>query len=143
VKIKKIIFISIFAVSLLAVLAAFSGCASSGQAASTSAAGQTTAAATTAAGPIVTLETNPASKNEILIESNSFKPDNITIKAGDTITWTNKDSYNHTVTGNNAEFDSGNIASGAKFSFTFSKEGSYKYHCSIHTSMTGTITVTK
>jgi len=97
-----------------------------------------TAAASTAA-----LETNPASKNEIIIESNVFKPDNVTIKVGDTITWINKDSYSHTVKASNGEFDSGNIASGGKFSFTFNSEGTYDYICGIHTFMKGTITVTK
>jgi plastocyanin len=96
-----------------------------------------------ATGPIVTHETNPASKNEILIESNTFKPDTITIKAGDVITWVNKDSYAHTVKAVNGEFDSGNIASGAEFSFTFNKEGTIDYICGIHTFMKGTIIVTK
>ena len=125
---KKILFICIFAVSLLVLSMAFTGCSSPGQAAATT----------------NTVGTNPAaSKNEILIESNSFKPDNVTIKVGDSVKWINKDSYNHTVTAKNGEFDSGNIAGGAEFSFTFAKEGTYEYICSIHTSMKGTIIVTQ
>ena len=126
-KIKKILFISIFTLSLLALLITFSGCASSGQTAATAAAAAT----------------NSISKNEILIESNTFKPDSVTIKVGDSIKWINKDSYNHTVTAKNGEFDSGNIASGAEFSFAFTKEGTYEYICGIHTFMKGTIIVTK
>jgi plastocyanin len=138
-KIKKIIFIAIFAFSLVALLVTFSGCTSSAAATTnTSAATTSTSAAATS-----TVGTNPASKNEILIQSNSFSPDNLSIKVGDTVTWTNKDSYNHTVTAKNGEFDSGNMASGGTFSFTFSKEGTYEYICGIHTFMKGTINVTK
>jgi plastocyanin len=86
---------------------------------------------------------NTGAKNEVLIESNTFKPDSLTIKVGDTVTWINNDSYNHTVTAKTGEFDSGNMANGAKFSFTFDKEGTYDYICSIHTFMTGKIIVTK
>jgi plastocyanin len=86
---------------------------------------------------------NTGSKNEIIIESNAFKPDSLTIKIGDTVTWTNKDSYSHTVKGKNGEFDSGDMPSGAKFSFTFAKEGTIDYICGIHTFMTGKIIVTK
>ena len=67
----------------------------------------------------------------------------VTIKVGDTITWINKDSYSHTVKANNGEFESGDLANGATFNFTFTKEGTYDYICGIHTFMTGTITVTK
>ena len=110
------------------------GCAGTGKTASTTAA-ETTVVATTAG--------TAGAKNEITIEGNSFKPDSLTIKVGDTVTWINKDSYNHTVKAKTGEFDSGNMASGAKFSFTFDKEGTYDYICSIHTFMTGKIVVKK
>jgi plastocyanin len=84
-----------------------------------------------------------ASGNAISIESNAFNPSSLTVKVGDTVTWTNKDSYAHTVKGKNGEFDSGNIASGATFSFKFDKEGTIDYLCAIHTFMTGKIIVTK
>jgi plastocyanin len=84
-----------------------------------------------------------ATGTDVTIQSNSFNPDSLSIKVGETVTWTNKDSYAHTVTSDNGVFDSGNIASGATFSFTFNTEGTYSYHCSIHTSMTAKIIVTK
>jgi plastocyanin len=59
------------------------------------------------------------------------------------VTWINNDSYAHTVKAKTGEFDSGNMANGAKFSFTFDKEGTYDYICGIHTFMTGKIVVTK
>lgn len=82
-------------------------------------------------------------KNTIIIKDNAFDPILLGIKVGDTITWINKDSYDHTVKASNGEFDSGTIAKGAEFSFTFTKEGKYEYFCTIHTFMTGTINVFK
>jgi len=120
--------------ALLIIALPLAGCAGTGKTVSTTGA-ETTAAATTSGGA--------GAKNEISIEGNSFKPDSLTIKVGDTVTWINKDSYNHTVKAKNGEFDSGNMANGAKFSFTFDKEGTYDYICSIHTFMTGKIVVTK
>ena len=73
-KLTKIIFMSICALVLMTILIAIPGCTSSGQTAATAAA-QTSAGATTAIG------TNPASKNEILIESNAFKPDSCNDKS--------------------------------------------------------------
>ena len=119
--------------ALLIIALPLAGCAGTGKTASTTA--TETAAATTAGGA--------GAKNEIIIESNSFKPDSLTIKVGDIVIWINKDSYNHTVKAKTGEFDSGNMASGAKFSFTFDKEGTYDYICGIHTFMTGKIVVTK
>jgi len=128
--------------ALLVIALPLAGCTSSGSTGGTTAkettagtTAETTAAATTSGGAGV--------KNEISIEGNSFKPDSLTIKVGDTVTWINKDSYNHTVKAKTGEFDSGNMANGAKFSFTFDKEGTYDYICSIHTFMTGKIVVTK
>ncbi len=89
------------------------------------------------------IASTPASGTDVTIQSNAFNPDSLTIKVGETVTWTNKDSYAHTVTSDSGVFDSGNFASGATFSFTFDTEGSYSYHCSIHTSMTAKIIVTK
>ncbi|MCX6347189.1 MAG: cupredoxin domain-containing protein, partial [Actinobacteria bacterium] len=62
---------------------------------------------------------------------------------GDTVTWTNNDNHDHTVTSDSGTFNSGNIANGSTFSFTFSTAGAYSYNCSIHTSMIGTIVVTQ
>jgi plastocyanin len=108
------------------------------------AAGTTTAAEmTTLAAVGETTSGSTGAKNEVMIESNAFKPDSLTIKVGDTVTWINNDSYNHTVTAKTGEFNSGDMANGAKFSFTFNKEGTYDYTCSIHTFMTGKIIVTK
>jgi plastocyanin len=116
--------------ALLIIALPLAGCTGSGSTAGTTATGH---------------ETNQALKNEILMENNTFKPDNITIKVGDTITWINNDSYGHKIIASNGEFNSGNryIASGKTFSFTFTKEGTYFYTDESHPSMKGTITVSK
>lgn len=73
-----------------------------------------------------------------------FTPSQITVKKGDTVTWTNNDSTAHTVVDDLSDVggpSSGEIAPGASYSFTFTKTGSFQYHCSIHRSMRGTIVV--
>lgn len=54
----------------------------------------------------------------------------------------NRDATTHTVTDNNKAFDSGNIASGATYKYTFTTAGTYQYYCTIHPFMKGTIVVT-
>ncbi len=76
------------------------------------------------------------------ISGMAFADQNITIKAGQTITWVNKDSIAHTVTSDTGLWDSGSINSGKSFSLTLKQPGQYSYHCSIHPFMKGTITVT-
>ena len=73
----------------------------------------------------------------------AFNPASMTIKAGASLTWTNADSTTHTVTADDGTFDSGNVASGATFSHAFATAGTFAYHCNIHSSMKGTITVTQ
>ena len=80
-----------------------------------------------------------AGATAVSIANFAFSPADVTVKVGDTVTWTNNDSAPHTVTG--ADFDSSQLAQGATFSHTFTKAGSYDYKCSIHPSMTAKVTV--
>jgi plastocyanin len=82
----------------------------------------------------------PGSK-EVFIQGMSFSPNTITVSAGETITWTNKDNVAHTVTSNTPLFDSGSMGNGATFSFTFPSAGTFDYHCTFHAGMTGTVIV--
>jgi len=69
-------------------------------------------------------------------------PDPVAVGVGGTVTWTNDDAVAHTVTFDDASRTSSkNLDPGATFSATFPKAGSYPYHCSIHSSMQGTVTV--
>lgn len=76
------------------------------------------------------------------IKNFAYKPATITVKAGTKVTWTNKDSTNHTVTANKGAFDLGNFsAGGASKSKAFSKPGTYAYHCNYHPFMHGKVIV--
>jgi plastocyanin len=79
--------------------------------------------------------------NEVFIQGMAFNPSSITVAAGTTITWTNKDAIAHTVTSNTNLFNSGSLASNKTFSFTFATAGTYSYYCSIHPSMVASVTV--
>ncbi len=88
-----------------------------------------------------TKENNGPGPNEIWIQGMAFEPNTITVAAGTTITWINKDAVNHTVTSNTGLFDSGMIPKDGTYQHTFSTAGTYPYHCTIHSSMTGTVVV--
>ncbi len=83
--------------------------------------------------------------NQVDIQNFTFSPSSITVKAGTTVTWTNKDSTAHTVTlanNPNLVFDSGSLKQGDSYSMTFKKAGTYDYTCDFHSDMHGTIVVT-
>jgi plastocyanin len=70
-----------------------------------------------------------------------YAPDTITVKAGDTITWTNDGSLVHTVTPDNGGFDSGVLNKGDTWTHTFDTAGTFTYHCTPHPWMKATIVV--
>jgi plastocyanin len=72
----------------------------------------------------------------------AFDASSITIEAGSTVTWTNLGDATHTVTADDGTFDSGELAGGETFSFTFDEPGTYTYHCGIHPDMIAEIIVT-
>jgi plastocyanin len=74
-------------------------------------------------------------------ESNSFSPNPVEVKVGETVTWINDDSGRHTVTSKDGFFDSGMMGKGQSFSYTFDKAGEYTYHCEPHPNMVGTVVV--
>lgn len=79
-----------------------------------------------------------------MVQNYAFAPATLTVKEGTTITWTNGDSVVHTVTSDTGIFDSGDLAKGQTFSYTFTTAGTYPYHCTPHKAkMAGTIVVTK
>lgn len=80
-------------------------------------------------------------KNAVTIQNMAFSPASLTVKVGDKVTWTNQDSVGHSATADDNSFDTGVIAQGQSGSTTFSKAGTYTYHCKVHPSMTATIIV--
>lgn len=75
----------------------------------------------------------------VTIKSFHFAPMAVTVAAGDSVTWRNLDEEPHTVAGD--DFRSGGLDTGGAFTFTFRKPGTYRYRCSIHPQMTGSVTV--
>lgn len=79
----------------------------------------------------------------VTITGMAFSPASLTVKTGTTIVWKNNDAMTHTATSDDGStFNTGNILVGYSGSATASKTGTFPYHCAIHSSMTGTITVT-
>jgi plastocyanin len=86
---------------------------------------------------------NSSASPEVAIKGFAFSPATLTIKVGTTVKWTNQDSVAHTVTSDTGLFDSGDLAAGDTFIFTFTQAGTFAYHCTMHPSMTATIVVTE
>lgn len=81
------------------------------------------------------------SEQAIDIANFAFSPSSVTVQPNTSITWTNQDSSDHTVTFSNVDIDSGNIAQGKTFTVSLGDPGHYTYHCNIHSFMTGSIDV--
>ena len=71
----------------------------------------------------------------------AFNPATVTIVAGETVTWRNTSATEHTVTADDGTFDSGALGLDDQFANVFDQPGTYRYHCAIHSSMTGTVVV--
>ena len=91
--------------------------------------------------PTQTPSTPQAQQASVQIKDFEFAPSKVTIKVGGTVTWTNEGASAHTVTADDGSFDSGTVDENKTYSQTFSTAGTIAYHCTIHTYMTGTITV--
>jgi len=81
------------------------------------------------------------SNSEVKIDNFSFGPATLTVTPGTTVTWTNRDDIPHTVVSDDKTFKSKVLDTDEKFSFTFTKPGTYAYFCSLHPKMTGKVIV--
>ncbi|NTV27253.1 MAG: cupredoxin family copper-binding protein, partial [Methanothrix sp.] len=88
------------------------------------------------------VEKTPRYTNSVEIKNFSFQPSSITVSPGTMVTWVNNDPMGHTVSSSGETFNSGNMATGDMFNFTYSIPGSYQYQCLIHPSMVGYVIVT-
>ncbi|HEY2805008.1 MAG TPA: cupredoxin domain-containing protein [Gemmatimonadales bacterium] len=84
----------------------------------------------------------PPTGVHIAIVDFAFQSDTVTAKVGELISWTNTATDIHTVTSDSAVFDSGPLQAQTSFTVSFAKAGTYTYHCALHPTMTGSITVT-
>jgi plastocyanin len=82
-----------------------------------------------------------ASSPEIKIDNFTFGPAALKVPVGTTITWVNRDDIPHTVVNTDKTFKSKVLDTDDRFSFTFTKAGTFPYFCSIHPKMTGTVVV--
>jgi plastocyanin len=84
----------------------------------------------------------PTRAGAISIDNFTFTPQTLTVKAGTTVTWTNRDDIPHGIAAdNNAFARSKALDTDDSYSFTFTTPGTYKYFCYVHPHMTGTIVV--
>jgi plastocyanin len=90
-----------------------------------------------------TASIKPTGENEISIQNFSYSPASLTVKKGKAVKWINQDSVPHTVTESDGKSgpDSPPLAAGQSYSFTFSQTGVFHYRCTLHSNMTGVITV--
>lgn len=91
--------------------------------------------------PVATDSMAGAEANTVLIKNFHFAPMALSIPAGTTVTWKNMDGEPHTVVSIEGVFRSGGLDQDDSFTFKFDKPGTYKFLCSIHPQMLGTITV--
>src|SRR5437588_2082879 len=96
---------------------------------------------------LASVSTAPAGKikdedaRTVTIKDLKYDPAKMTIKAGQTVTWINKDDNDHTVIGDNDAFKSENLGSGDTFKYTFKDPGKYPYHCKYHPRMKAVVIV--
>jgi len=100
----------------------------------------------TTAGPsaLIVVPCPPSGTTDVTIQDNSFTPDNVTISANGIVKWTNNGTT-HTVTSGttptpDGKFSSGNLGTGATVCVQFFGIGTAQYFCSIHPTMTGSVT---
>lgn len=95
-----------------------------------------------AASSTVKATDQPSAANAaVKIDNFSFGPQTLTVPVGTTVEWINKDDIPHTVVSTDGVFKSKVRDTDEKFSYTFTKPGTYPYFCSVHPKMTGKIVV--
>ena len=80
-------------------------------------------------------------KHQVTIDNFNFRPSPLTVPAGTTLTWVNRDDVPHNVVSTEKKFKSPVLDTDEQFSYKFTDPGAYEYFCSIHPKMTGKIVV--
>jgi plastocyanin len=89
----------------------------------------------------VAVPTVLAASRGVSIRDFAFSPRTVEIRIGDRVTWTNRDTVEHTATARNGSFDTGLLGEGESRSIRFTVAGTYRYICTPHPNMTGTVVV--
>ena len=82
-----------------------------------------------------------AAAADVTVANMSFGPSRVTVRVGETVTWTFQDSMAHTATSDNGFFNTGLASGGATRSVRFRSAGTFPYHCMPHPHMTGRVRV--
>jgi plastocyanin len=90
---------------------------------------------------VLAVPTVLAASRGVSIRDFAFSPKTVEIRVGDRVTWTNRDTVEHTATARNGSFDTGLFGEGASRSIRFTVAGTYRYICTPHPNMTGTVVV--
>ena len=85
----------------------------------------------------------PKAPHSVIIQNFAFSQSSITIKKGDNVVWINKDSASHIITSDTGDFNSQTLTTNDSYNHDFNTIGVFNYHCAIHPSMKGKITVTE
>lgn len=91
--------------------------------------------------PLLATQTRAATTHTVRITNFTFEPANLTIAAGDSVTWINEDSAPHTATADSGAFDTGNLRQGQSATITYNGAASYPYFCAVHPRMRAQLTV--
>jgi plastocyanin len=91
-----------------------------------------------------TVEISGGDVVKVAMKNTAFDPASTTAKVGQTVEWTNDDSFDHNVTATAGEdFKSKNFGQGGKYAYKLDEAGTIKYTCTLHPGMDGTIEVTQ
>lgn len=78
---------------------------------------------------------------EVNIEFSDYRPSQLDVLPGETVSWTNVSQRTHTVTSDTGLFNSGSVGPNGHFASRFDEVGTYRYHCTIHPSIVGVVDV--
>jgi amicyanin len=92
--------------------------------------------------PIAVGQDSARDTNQVRIDNFSFAPQTLAIPVGTTVTWVNQDDVPHNIVSSEGKIlKSPVLDTDQKFSYTFTKAGTYPYFCAIHPKMTGKVIV--
>jgi plastocyanin len=83
----------------------------------------------------------PRTQHPISIKDFRFAPTELTVAVGDSVAWTNGDSFPHTATADSGAWSSPELSAGSRFVFVPKRAGRYPYHCAAHPVMRGVVVV--
>jgi plastocyanin len=82
-----------------------------------------------------------SSATEVRVDNFTFAPETLAIPVNSTVTWVNKDDVPHVIASDDGLFKSKALDTDDKYSYTFTKAGTYSYYCNVHPKMVGKIVV--